>query len=275
MTHEDIEQALGAYALHATTPEEDLELEAHLLGCPRCTAEVRAFQETAAMLGSVGGEAPAGLWDKIAGSIAEDTPGARTERPLPRLLAGPPESVPGAQRPDGTSPADGSGPRPISTSRKALAWGAVVAAVAAAAVAFLGVQVAQLHSQVGRLRDQVAVADLAAAAAAAQAGPHETVDLTSSTHSVRARVVLGPDGSAYWIWSSLAPLPASQTYQLWGLANDKPVSLGLVGPDPRMVDFFRLEPGTTEVMVTAEPRGGVPLPTTPVLAEGDLPTSFS
>ena len=82
MMHGEIEELLGAYALHATEPEEDREIEAHLADCPRCRAEVQAHLEVAAMLGSSASEVPAGLWEKIAASVGEI--------PLP----GPPTSCP-------------------------------------------------------------------------------------------------------------------------------------------------------------------------------------
>ena len=71
--------------------------------------------------------------------------------------------------------------------------------------------------------------------------------------------------------SSLRELPSSKTYQLWGLARGNIVSLGLVGPDPHSVAPFRIEAGITTVMVTAEPSGGTPKPTLPVVAQGTVP----
>jgi anti-sigma-K factor RskA len=93
------------------------------------------------------------------------------------------------------------------------------------------------------------------------------VELTAKTSSARARVVVLPDGSAYWVDDDFAPLPAHHTYQLWALSSGKVVSLGVLGPDPHDVPF-RVEPTMTLLMVTAEPAGGTPVPTTPVVAQG-------
>jgi anti-sigma-K factor RskA len=79
--------------------------------------------------------------------------------------------------------------------------------------------------------------------------------------------VVLPDGTAYWVGDDFAVLPAGRTYQLWALASGKVVSLGVLGPDPHDVPF-RVEPTMTLLMVTAEPAGGAPVPTTPVLAQG-------
>jgi len=51
--------------------------------------------------------------------------------------------------------------------------------------------------------------------------------------------------------------------------------LGLVGPDPRSVGAFRIEATITAVMLTAEPSGGTPKPTPPVLAQGNVPAATS
>lgn len=105
------------------------------------------------------------------------------------------------------------------------------------------------------------------------AGPHQTIKLAATDRQPAATVIVDGSGQAYWLWSSLHNLPSSQTYQLWGLSQGKPVSLGLVGDHPNAIDYFTLERGVTELMVTAEPQGGTPGPTTAVLAQGAVPPS--
>ena len=86
MTHDEAEQLLGAYALDATSVEEREQVEAHLAGCPRCQAEVASHREVTAMLAvGLGGEAPAGLWDKVAAATF-------SARPPPQLPCHPPSS---------------------------------------------------------------------------------------------------------------------------------------------------------------------------------------
>jgi len=256
MTHEKIEEMLGVYALDATEPRERAEIEAHLAECPRCRAEVAAHLEMAALLGSSATEAPAGLWEKIASSIAEGTSGPASEPPAPLLgLRG------------GAGPSRSAPRRP-----RAVVWVAA-AAIAAAVVAFLGVEVAQLHAQVGKLHTEVAAASLKSAAMEAAAGPHQTISLALADRKPGATVIVVRSGQAYWLWSSLGDLPTSETYQLWGLARGKPVSLALVGADPHATYAFTLEPRVTELMVTAEPEGGTPGPTTAVLAQGAIPST--
>ncbi len=223
MIHEEIEELLGAYALHATEPEEDREIEAHLAGCPRCRAEVQAHLEVAAMLGSSTSEVPAGLWEKIAASVGEiQTPGT----------AGKLSVVP----PMGTAPFSAAR---ASRRWQAAVWGTVVA-VAAAVIAVLGVEVSHLDQQVRSLRTAVGQYGLTGAAAQVALGPHRTIVLTADKAEV-AKVVVAPSGTAFWVSSSLRELPSSETYQLWGLARGNIVSLGLVGPDPHSVAPFRIE----------------------------------
>jgi len=54
LTHHEIEELLGAYALDAVEPQETLEIEEHLRGCPRCRTEVGQHREMAALLAHAG-----------------------------------------------------------------------------------------------------------------------------------------------------------------------------------------------------------------------------
>ena len=302
MNHAEIEELLGAYALDATTAEERAQVEAHLAECPSCRAEVTAHLEVAALLGTAGTGAPTGLWEKIAASLASQPGGAQAEAPEPPALpppvtgavsihrapagapAPPAQAVPApaqavaapappAQAPPAQAvPAPAPAPlRPRAGRRLASVVSAV--AIAAAALVVLGIELGRLHSQVQTLKSQVAAQDLKGSEVAANAAPHVTVDLALANRQPAATVVVTPSGGAYWEWSSLRNLPASQTYQLWGLVRGKPVSLALVGAKPDTISFFRLQPQATVLMVTAEPEGGVPSPTTPVLAQGAVPPS--
>jgi anti-sigma factor RsiW len=264
MTHDETEALLGAYALDATSEDEREQVEAHLAGCPRCQAELAAHREMVAMMATgFSSEVPEQVWEKVAASTFSGVARQQATVPPPRL----------GQLTERRAPA-GRARLAVLASRLralALALGTAAAAAAIALASLFGVQVGQLHSQVHRLEQQVTSASLATAAALAAAGPHATVTLTASDGTRAATVIVTPKGYGYWISSRLADLPASETYQLWGLVRGKPVSLGLLGPEPRQASLFRLEAGTAKLMVTAEPSGGVPLPTTAVLAVGTVP----
>lgn len=289
MTHEDIQSLLGVYALDALDPEEAAEVEEHLAECPRCSSEVAAFRNTAALLATPGGEAPPGLWDRIASELAFDD-GPSSEN-LPNLLTMPPPRVGLPEREAAPPPRVG---RPVEAGARASAAppanagppsnvvpmrrrrrgaqsvvGAVAAAAAVAAIV-LGVSASHLNSRVNDLSSALHANGLnQAAASAVLDNHHQEVRLTSATTHQSMRVVVLPNGNAYLVSSDLPGLSAERTYQLWGLTNGKVVSLGLLGANPS-VAAFRVEHGVTRLMVTAEPKGGVPAPTTPVLVQGNV-----
>jgi anti-sigma factor RsiW len=265
MTHDEVQQLLGAYALDATSEDERAQVEAHLAGCAGCQAEVAAYRETAAMMAlRTGGEAPAGLWDKIAASTFSGRLPTEAEVPLPDLSA----LRTGAPRKQRRRSLVA---RPRAGRGFAQAAGAALAVAAVAFASLFGVQVGQLRSQVHQLQRQVGAVTVAKAAAEAAAGPHATIRLATPGGAQAATVVVAPHGLAYWVSSGLAQLPGAKTYQIWGLVRGEPVSLALLGPNPKEPSLFRVESGTTKLMVTAEPAGGAPAPTTAVLAAGVVP----
>src|SRR5687767_15186390 len=86
MTHDQISELLGAYSLDAVDPDERELVEAHLLTCARCRAEVADHREVASLLAHSGSDAPEGLWDRIAGSL-EEAPPALEMPPVAELAA--------------------------------------------------------------------------------------------------------------------------------------------------------------------------------------------
>jgi anti-sigma factor RsiW len=273
MTHDDLQSQLGAYALDALDPDEAAEVEAHLTECPRCQSEVAAHRNTASLLAMVGGEAPALLWDRIAAELTVDDTASGEHPPEPGVLPRPTppraldDTVPGEP---GREPAKVV---PLSRARRRIAMPVVaaLATAAAAAAAILGVSAARLDHRVNVLSSALSAGGLQQAAAAAVLSPeHRAVQLTSANNHHGVQVVILPDGIAYVVQSNLPVLDALRTYQLWGLVNGKAVSLGLLGSKPQ-VAAFQVDPAVSRLMVTAEPRGGVPQPTTPVLVQGNIP----
>ena len=83
MPRSEIDDLLGAYALDAVDADERELVERHLAGDPAARAEVDEMRETAAVLASlpVADEgAPADLWDRIAGAIADPLPPPTTRK---------------------------------------------------------------------------------------------------------------------------------------------------------------------------------------------------
>lgn len=251
MSHEEIEELLGAYALDAVEPAEAGLIEAHLAECPRCRAELKQHREVAALLGNAGAEAPPDLWDRIASHLESEPPNAAVA----------------------TAIGLGASGRQGARRRRGLVFAplAGLAAAAAVVVAVLSFQLAHLDNEVHTL--QSATSGLSTAVSGVLAGPHRTIELASADRRLAATVVVAPSGQAYWLSSNLADLPATMTYQVWGTSAGHPVSLGLLGPDAATLWAFRVGPATAAILVTAEPSGGTQLPTSPAIVRAGLTTS--
>jgi len=238
VNHDDAQELLAAYALDAVGAEEAEALLAHIEDCPRCRQELAGYLMVTSALSASAGVAPPELWDKIASHLEE----------LPQPLHVLPRAQP-------------------ATYRWAT-WGLrAVAVAAAAAIALLSWDVSHLDGRVGRLQTAVSRAGVAQAADAAALNPHfRKLELRSASGVLTAEVEVAPGGQAYLVSSTLPALSAGRTYQLWGLARSRPVSLGLLGPLPAP-SAFRLDDQVKALMITAEPAGGVVAPTTPVLVQ--------
>jgi anti-sigma-K factor RskA len=239
LSHAEIQELLGAYALNAVSPEEAAAVEAHLPACPRCRAEVDEYLETAAMLAGAGRNAPQALWERIDAAL-EEAP--------PRLdLAG----LRREQRRTGTV---------------GRAMRAVIAVAAVALLILLSLRVMQLDRRVGELAGRDELVDVAVAAANDPA--NRRLAMRSDDGTVFVNAVLEPDGTGYLVDDNLQPLPESRTYQLWALGGEVPISAGVLGPDPSVVPF-RVSPQAGGLAISVERAGGVTEPTQ-VVVLGEL-----
>ena len=251
MTHEEITELLGAFALDAVDDDERAEVRAHLATCARCRAEVQEHLEVASLLAHEGADAPVGVWERIAGSLEEAPPGLR--------LVAAPEAAPDA------APEVPIAARPARHPRRALVASAVAAA-AAVVVAVLGAQVVRQDDRIDELES--ALADpLQSAFAAALADPEaEVLELASSDGTIHLRGAVTPEGVGYLRADELPALGGDRTYQLWGGAGDELVSLGVLGRDPTIVTF---EAAAYELFaVTEEAQPGVVRSANPPVVAG-------
>jgi hypothetical protein len=100
------------------------------------------------------------------------------------------------------------------------------------------------------------------------------VSLTSDSSPTSASIAISRSGDAYWLGSTLKKLPPNRTYQVWGQANGRIVSLDLLGSSPDRLATFRVQGGTSRLMVTNEPKDGSSVPTTPILVQGSVPATL-
>jgi anti-sigma factor RsiW len=203
MTHDEVQELLGAYALDAVELDEAVLIEDHLRECPRCRAEVEEHRETAAFLAHAGTDAPPALWDRIATTIGDDVPA-----PVVPLL--------------------GFGSK---QQQRPSRWPVATAAVGIAAALVIGVMGLQLRAQDHRL-DDVESSELASVM---EAPDSTTVSLTGAEGTAIPVVIR--EGKAWLVATGLPELSADQTYQLWGRAGDELVSVAVLGRDPGVVSF--------------------------------------
>jgi anti-sigma-K factor RskA len=237
---DDIEELLGAYALDAVDPDERRQVEAFLETSPRARAEVDQHREVAGMIAFGGGEAPEGVWDRIAASLHERAPEPGPE--LAKVL-------------------------PLRPRKRRWWLTGVAAAAVIAIIAALSVALVRSNDQAKNQPEAIA-----AAFDDAKADPaNRTVEL-QAPDGRRATAVIQPSGDAYFDGTALPALPPDQVYQLWAVpAQGAPVSLGLLGSRPELT-IFTLTGQPAALALSIEAPNGAVAPSPPVEIVGPLPT---
>lgn len=244
MEHHEIEELLGAYALDAVDESEAQEVEAHLEVCPRCRAEVESHREAAAFL-SQGGDAPEGIWDRIASELEETPPPIAIERFRSSAPA---------------PPARGVSPRAV----------ALLSAAAVLVIALLTAQVFNQNQRIERLAGQAALSGIDDAIVSASADPDaRTVELTSPDGALNARVLV-LHNRGYVVGGNLPALDPGQTYQLWAKSGNMLLSVGVLGPELERLGFA-VGSGTELLAITAEQAPGVLSSSNQPVVAGEVP----
>lgn len=266
MTHDEVSELLGAFALDAVDRDEYEQIEAHLSECPRCRAEVDAHREVAAALGNSVEPLPEGLWDSIASRLPPRPEVAAP--PMPVLLrdgAHVDDTATGPFRtPRSPRPA-----RPPRSVRNRLFTVASIAVAAAAVAIVLGVNLVRDDHQISQLQNAVGTSAHTAVVAALDTSGRKIVHVAGPGHRQLAEFVVVPDGQGYLVKSDLPALSSTQTYQLWGVFDGRSISLGLLGQSPRQATFTSAgSRSPTALAITVEPAGGSVTPTAPMLGTG-------
>lgn len=242
-SHDQIAELLGAHALHAVEPDEAALVEAHVAECPRCRAELHDHRAVATLLGNSGGDAPDGLWDRIASALEEAPPPMRLD-----LQAGEGRVVPLAPR---------RAPE-VASARLSTRGRWLAAAAAVVVIAGLGAVALRQEDRISDLQATLARQGTSAEAMQALSDPDaRTVELASADGSVSIPAVLLPDGTGYLLAGDLAALGPQRTYQLWGQTDAGLVSLGLLGSNPNDVVAFQGGHEISALAVTDEEAPGV------------------
>jgi anti-sigma-K factor RskA len=139
----------------------------------------------------------------------------------------------------------------------------------AALLLFTGLRASNLQREIttlrSQLRDQQVIVD------ALQSPGTRLVSLTQASGGPQARLLLDPAGQrAYLVTLALQPLPDNQTYQLWLIDGQTPVSAGLFEVDGQGIGRVVVEADQPfsqyqSIGISIEPDGGSPQPTNVVL----------
>lgn len=257
MTHDEISELVATYALDAVVGDESRDVERHLEQCPRCRSELDVYRDVAGALGNSVAPLPEGLWLRIVNGL---TPREDAPPEMPRLFSEPVVVAP--------SVIEARRRRRVSTRSRFAIVGSLVGAAAAAAV-ILGVGLIRSNDEVSRL--QSAPAPQATGVVSALEAPgHKVVNLTNGGAGEVAQFVLA-DGRGYLVSSALPALRSSETYQLWGLVNGQPISLGLLGQSPSNSVFTVAgSEAPSQLRITVEPSGGSVVPSGSLVASGSV-----
>jgi anti-sigma-K factor RskA len=240
-SREELFELAASYALGATTPEENTAIEAAMPGWPELAAEVASFREVTAELARIAPVPPsAGVRDKL----------MRASREIPA------EAMP---------------------SKRGAQWPWMLAAASIIGVAVLSVATIRQ-----RERAEALAAKLEHRETTLNTLLHAEKDLRV-VHMKAADTVNGPGIQFFWNEKHrsgvahafrLTPVPADKSYQLWVIADGKPVSVKVFNSDPdghAMVEGLSLPAtsrGVTAAYLTVEPAGGSPQPTSAPILKG-------
>jgi anti-sigma-K factor RskA len=252
------EELLPAYALGALDADDLRELEEHLAGgCGECRRQLE-------------------LWNRdleaLAASVTPVVPSETTRARILRLAAG------------------------AAPSPRRLPWWISLAAAALLIVAVWGVagqlrmrgDLERLKTERNRLARQVERLDREVAQARNEALRASQALQVVAAPGVQSVILagLGPApraaGHTYvnplrhdalFYAFDLPALPQDKTYQLWYIAEGKPVSAGTFSVDPQGIASVKVEhvPAVASIQawaVTIEPAGGVPQPTGAMVLKG-------
>ncbi|MHB8378651.1 MAG: anti-sigma factor [Acidimicrobiales bacterium] len=253
MTHDEAFELLAPLALDALDADVHDVVEEHVRGCPRCRAELDGLRDVASAMGTTYESLPDGLWAKISSRLYERE-GA--------------DGVPALA----LSRVDASGERRlrrVERSRRVRGLALTVSLAAAAAIIALALNLASANGQVTQLQQALRESPQSAVLSALATPGHKIVTMTNAGQRQLAKFVVLPDGRGYLVSSKLPTLSSKHTYQLWGIVNGAPVSIGVLGTSPSQVAFTLAgSPGPTALAVTIEPAGGSLRPASSVVATG-------
>jgi anti-sigma-K factor RskA len=267
MTHDELRELTGSYALDALSADDRHAIEEHLQTCADCSQEVAALRAVV---------------DGLPYAVPQqDPPAALRERVLRAATGSTVVAMPSTR-------ARSKAPAAVPV------WLSIAASLAAVA---LGLYTLTLRQRIGVLEDrlreanaQVERSEKAATLASLRAETAKEMTAVLAAGDVRRIDLVGqkpaPGAAGHAFWSpsrrvllfsatNLPTLAPGRQYQLWVIpSGGKPISAGMLDLDQQgraltVADSPNADPGT--VAVSEEPSGGVSQPTGAVVLAGTLP----
>lgn len=257
MTHTESFELLASLSLDALDDEVRLEVEQHVLTCRRCQGELDGLRDVAAAMGTAVVTPPDDLWERIASRLYERE--GVSGSALPELAL------------DGMIVPISNGATRAALTRRRRSVMAMVSLAAAAAIVALGVNLGNANGQIANLQNALSQRSDNAVVAALTTPGHKLVTLRTTANHEVAKFVILPSGVGYLVSASMPTLTSGKTYQLWGIVDGSPVSIGVMGASPTQAAFtLASSPGPSALAVTVEPAGGSLTPAKTVVAQGTV-----
>ncbi len=260
-SHDELRELAPLFALGATTPEETAAIEAAMRTDRALAAEVQAFR---------------GVTETM--SAAQ----ARSVTPSPELRGALLAAV-------AKEPVRGARETQVLAIRRLPSWVPIALAASLVVAVGLGADAWRQRGELARLRSSVAALD--AKLADRDRTLNTVLDAEKDLYVVHLTSSAGETGPGIqFFWNAkqgkvvahafrLAPAPAGRDYQIWALVDGKPVSIKVFNSDPdghALIEDFTVPTtaaGVSAVLVSLEPKGGSPQPTTTPFLAGTFPAA--
>lgn len=247
MRDEHVDDLIDLYALGALEPDEQGAVDEHLDTCSRCRSELAQAKQLVSLL----------AW----------TPDQHD--PPPQLRGRLMRRVQQLQRLDGDDSRKWWQRFLPDLRRPTTQFAFGLSMALAALLVFTNARSSALQREVtelrSQLRDQQVIVD------ALRSPTTRLVSLAQDSGAAQAQLLLDPgEQRAYLVTSALQQLPDNQTYQLWLIDGQTPVSAGLFEVDEQGVGQVVVEGDRPlseyqSIGISIEPDGGSPQPTNVVL----------
>lgn len=259
-SRDELRELAPLHALGATTPDESAAMEAAMATDPELAAEVASFRDVPAMLAT-----------------------ARPVTPSPALRGALLAAAAAAPQVQATTVVQRVPDSPSALRR----WAPMLAAASVVMASLLGFDLLRARRSLADLRDANVV--LADQLARRERTLNSMLEGERDLYLVQvgaSETATGPGIQFFWNAKQgrgvahvfrLSPAPEGRDYQIWALVNGKPVSLVVFNSDSdghALVDIDKLATavdGVTDVLVSLEPKGGSPQPTSTPFIGGKFP----